>query len=54
MHRFPTLLRSLATICRNRVVANGLREAGGFESGTRPAELQVRALAPAGVNLTAA
>jgi hypothetical protein len=54
VHSFPTLLRSLATICRNQVVPNGLPEDAAFELVTQPTELQARALALAGVNLASA
>ncbi|MHB8332678.1 MAG: IS1634 family transposase [Candidatus Dormibacteria bacterium] len=54
VHSFPTLLRSLATVCRNQVVPNGLPEAAAFELVTQPTDLQGRALALAGVNLASA
>ena len=54
VHSFPTLLRSLATVCRNQVVPNGLPDAAAFELVTQPTELQARALALAGVNLASA
>ncbi len=53
VHNFPTLLRSLATACRNQVLPNGLPEGlpeePAFEGVTQPTELQSRALALAGV-----
>ncbi|MHB1527731.1 MAG: IS1634 family transposase, partial [Candidatus Dormibacteria bacterium] len=54
VHSFPTLLRTLATVCRNQVVPNGLPDAAAFELVTQPTELQARALALAGVNLASA
>ena len=52
VHSFPTLLRSLATICRNQVVPRGLPEEAAFEVVTQPTAPQARALALAGVQLT--
>ncbi len=49
VHSFPTLLRSLATVCRNQVLPKGLPEESAFEVVTQPTELQSRALALAGV-----
>lgn len=51
VHSFPTLLRTLATVCRNQVVPKGLPEESAFEVMTQPTELQSRALALAGVRL---
>ena len=53
-HSFPTLLSSLATICRNQVVPTGLPDESAFEITTEASELQARALTLAGVNLPAA
>ncbi len=50
----PTLLRSLATMCRNQVVPNGLPDAAAFELVTQPTQLQASALPLAWVSLTAA
>ena len=50
-HSFPTLLRSLATVCRNQVVPQGLPDESAFEVVTQPTDLQSRALALAGVRL---
>jgi hypothetical protein len=49
VHSFPTLLRSLATLCRNQVVPTGLPQEAAFEVVTQPTELQARALALAGL-----
>ncbi len=49
-----TLLRSLATVCRNQVVPNGLPEDAAFDLVTQPTELQARALALAGASLASA
>ena len=54
VHSFPTLLRSLATICRNQVVPTGLPDESAFEITTEATELQARALTLAGVHLPAA
>ncbi len=54
MHSFPTLLSSLAAICRNQVVPTGLPDESAFEITTDATKLQARALALAGVNLAAA
>ncbi len=43
MHSVPTLLRTLATVCRNPVVPKGLPEESAFEVVTQPTELQSRA-----------
>ena len=51
---FPTLLRSLATVCRNEVVPKGLPDGSAFEVVTQPTELHSRALALAGATLAAA
>jgi hypothetical protein len=54
VHSFPTLLRSLTTVCRNEVVPKGLPDGSAFEVVTQPTEVQSRALALAGATLAAA
>ena len=50
VHSFSTLLESLTTIVRNRVVPRGLPESAAFEVDTTPTPHQARALALLGIS----
>ena len=45
VHSFSTLLETLKTIARNRVVPRGLPDSAAFDKVTTPTPLQARALA---------
>jgi hypothetical protein len=53
VHSFRTLLASLATLAKNRVVARGRDPAAAFDVLTQPRPLQQRAFDLLGVPLTA-